>query len=149
MNNTNNDLWPAPKFYFEVQFGDAGTAAFQEVSGLDVEAQIIEYRAGDLKAFHTVKMPGIQKSSNITLKKGVFAKDNAFWDWFNELKMNTIQRKSVTIRLLDEGGSAVMTWTLANAYPLKLEGTDLQGNDHEVAIETMELAHEGLTMENG
>ena len=122
--------------------------SFQEVSGLDVEAQPIEYRAGDSKTFSVVKMPGIKKFSDVTMKKGVFKADNKFWDWFNDIKMNTIKRKPVTISLLDEAGAPTMVWTLANAWPTKITGTDLKSTGNEVAVETMVIAHEGITISN-
>ncbi len=145
-----DNVWPLPKFYFRVQFGALkDTVFFQEVSGLDTEAQVIEYRLQDNPVFSTVKMPGMKKASNVTMKKGVFVKDNKFWDWFNQIKMNTIKRETVTIQLLDEQGSPVMTWTLQNAWPTKITATDLESNANEVAIETIEIAHEGLTIQNG
>jgi phage tail-like protein len=144
----STSIWPIPKFHFEVKW-DSNVMSFQEVSGLDVEAQPIEYRAGDSPVFSTVKMPGIKKYSNITMKKGVFKSDNKFWDWFNQIKMNTIKRIPVTISLLDESGSPTMVWTLTNAFPTKITGTDLKSDGNEVAVETIEIAHEGLTIANG
>ncbi len=141
------NVWPLPKFYFQVKLGDT-EVAFQEVSGLDIEAQVIEYRNGNSKEFSTIKMPGIKKVGNVTLKKGVFVKDNAFWDWFNQIKMNTIERKTVVISLLDEQGKPTMVWTLNNAWPTKITGTDLKSDGNEVAVETIEVAHEGLTIAN-
>jgi phage tail-like protein len=94
-------------------------------------------------------MPGLKKSGNVTMKKGVYSGDNKFWDWFNQIKMNTIARVPVTISLLDESGDPTMVWTLANAWPTKITGTDLKSDGNEVAIETIEIAHEGLTIENG
>ena len=75
----DQSIWPLPKFHFSVDIGDQKNLAFQEVSGLDTETQIIEYRAGNSKDFSTVKMPGIKKVGNVTLKKGIFVKDNKFW----------------------------------------------------------------------
>lgn len=140
-------VWPLPKFYFKVKIADQ-EVQFQEVSGLDIEAQVIEYRHGNSPEFSTIKMPGIKKSSNVTLKKGIFKSDNAFWDWFNKIKMNTIERKSVTISLLDEEGNDTMVWTLKNAWPTKITGTDLKSDGNEVAVETLEIAHEGITIAN-
>lgn len=140
--------WPLPKFYFKVDIGDQKDVPFQEVSGLDTETQPIEYRAGNSKEFSTVKMPGIKKTGNVTLKKGVFAKDNKFWDWYNQIKLNTIKRVTVTIQLCDEAGSPTMVWTLANAWPTKITGTDMKSDGNEVAVETLEVAHEGLTIAN-
>ncbi|WP_075187441.1 phage tail protein [Teredinibacter haidensis] len=141
------NVWPIPKFHFQVKW-DSEVLSFQEVSGLDVEAQIIEYRSGDNPVFSTVKMPGIQKSGNVTMKKGVFKSDNKFWDWFNTIKMNTIARIPVTISLLDETGAPTMVWVLANAWPTKITGTDLKSDGNEAAIETIEIAHEGITIAN-
>jgi phage tail-like protein len=140
-------VWPLPKFYFQVKW-DSQVMQFQEISGLDVEAQPIEYRHGDSKEFSTIKMPGIKKNGNVTMKKGVFKSDNKFWDWFNQIKMNTIKRVPVTISLLDETGSPTMVWTLANAWPTKITGTDLKSDGNEVAVESIEIAHEGLTIAN-
>ncbi len=142
-------LWPLPKFHFEVEIGDLGKMVFQEVSGLDVESQPIEYRAGDSKDFSTVKMPGLRNTGNVTLKKGVFAKDDRFWDWYSQIKLNTIKRQSVQISLLDETGSSTMIWQLRNAWPVKITGTDLKSDFDEVAVETIEIAHEGITISNG
>ena len=140
-------VWPLPKFRFEVKW-DSAVMHFQEVSGLDAEAQPIEYRHGDSPQFSVIKMPGIKKYSDVTMKKGVFKSDNKFWDWFNEIKMNTIKRKPVTISLLDEGGAPTMVWTLANAWPNKVSGTDLKSTGNEVAVETIVISHEGLTIAN-
>jgi phage tail-like protein len=143
----STSVWPLPKFYFQVKW-DSEVMSFQEVSGLDAEAQIIEYRSGDNPVFSTVKMPGLKKSGNVTMKKGVFKSDNKFWDWFSKIKMNTIKRVPVTISLLDEGGAPTMVWTLANAWPTKITGTDLKSDGNEAAIESIEIAHEGLVIAN-
>lgn len=144
----STSIWPLPKFSFQVKW-DSAVMSFEEVSGLDVEAQPIEYRHGDSPAYTTIKMPGLKKYGNVTMKKGVFKGDNKFWDWFNKIKMNTIQRVPVTISLLDEAGKPTMVWTLANAWPSKITGTDLKAQGNEVAIETIEIVHEGLTIANG
>lgn len=144
-----NNVWPMPKFRFSVDWGTIKqNIAFQEVSGLEAETQIIEYRASNSTVFSTVKMPGIAKYGNVTMKRGVFVKDNSFWSWYNQIKMNTIKRQSVVIKLLDENGKPTMTWTLKNAWPTKISGTDLKSDGNEVAVDTIEIAHEGLTIAN-
>lgn len=140
-------IWPLPKFHFQVKWDDT-ELAFQEVSGLDIESEPIEYRAGNNPVFSTIKMPGMIKTSNITMKKGVFVKDNAIWDWFNEIKMNTITRKALTISLLDEAQNPTMVWKVQNAFPIKVTGTDLKADGNEVAVESIEIAHEGFVIEN-
>ncbi|AXT62063.1 phage tail protein [Aquimarina sp. AD10] len=141
--------WPLPKFYFMVDWGSTTNIPFQEVSGLDIETQGITYRHGNSPVFSEINMPGIVKNSNVTMKKAVFAKDNGFWDWYSKIKMNTIERQNVVVKLLDEGGNPTMTWTLSNAWPTKIKSTDLKSNGNEVAIESIEIMHEGLTIANG
>ena len=143
----STSVWPLPKFYFQVKW-DSEELSFQEVSGLDIEAQPIEYRHGNSKEFSVIKMPGLQKSGNITMKKGIFKSDNKFWDRFSQIKMNTVKRIPLTISLLDEGGSAAMVWSVKNAWPTKITGTDLKSNGNEVAIESIEIVHEGITIDN-
>jgi phage tail-like protein len=138
--------YPIPKFHFQVEWG--GTKlGFSEVSGLNVETDVIEYRDGVMPEYSKLKMPGMQKFGNITLKRGVFKKDNEFYDWWNTVKLNTIERRDVIISLLNEEHSPVLTWKIKNAWPVKVQSTDLKADGNEVAIETLELAHEGLKME--
>jgi phage tail-like protein len=141
--------WPLPKFYFKVDLGSTTDVPFQEVSGLEVTAQPIEYRLGNSPVFSTINMPGIVKNNNVTLKKGVFVKDNKFFDWYTKIKMNTVERQNVVIKLCDEGGNPTMTWTLTNAWPTKISSTDMKSDANEVAVETIEISHEGLTIANG
>lgn len=145
---TQGAVWPLPKFRFSVDWGSVKDISFQEVSGMEAEAQVIEYRHGNSANSSTIKMPGLKKFGNITMKKGIFVKDNTFFDWFTKVNMNTIERQTVIIKLLDEGGAPTMTWTLVNAFPTKVTGTDLKSEGNEVAIESIEIAHEGLTVAN-
>lgn len=148
MSEEAQDLvWPMPKFYFRVTFGSmANQIYFQEASGLDSETQSIEYRHGDNKVFSTIKMPGFAKVGNVTLKKGIFGTDHEFWEWFGNIKMNTIKRETVIVELLDEQNKPTMIWALANAWPMKITGSDLKADGNEVAVESIELVHEGLTI---
>ena len=139
--------WPMPKFRFEVDLGtELKGVAFQEVSGMDVENQIIEYRKSNSTEFSTEKMPGIVKYGNVTMKRGIFVNDYTFWQWHDKISMNTIKRRDVLIKLLDESGNVTMQWTLANAWPTKITSTDLKSDGNEVAVDTLEIAHEKLTI---
>ncbi len=145
--NNENSVWPIPKFRFEVDFGtELKGVAFQEVSGLDTEVQPIEYRASNHELVSPIKMPGIVKYGNITLKRGIFVNDNEFTKWIEQIKSNTIKRRTVLIKLLDEGGKVTMQWQLSNAWPTKISGTDLKSDGNEVAIDTLELAHERMAV---
>ncbi len=145
--------YPLPSFHFQVEWGGSkGTeVGFAEAAGLTIENQVIEYRDGVSKEYSSVKMPGIPKYSNITLKRGIVAKDNEFFGWLNKIKLNKLDgddRRTITISLLNENHEPVMSWKAANAFPVKVEGPGLKSTGNEVAIESIEIAHEGLTIEN-
>ena len=139
--------YPLPKFHFSVEWG--GTKiGFTEVSGLDVETEVIEYRDGSSPEYSKIKMPGMQKYSNVTLKRGTFNSDNEYYNWWNTVKLNTIERRDITINLLNEEHEPVVSWKLKNAWPTKVQSTDLKGDGNETAIESMEIVHEGLAIQN-
>lgn len=139
--------YPISKFHFQVDW--AGTRiGFTEVTGLDITTEVIEYRDGASPEFSKVKMPGQRTFSNITLKRGTFAGDNEFYTWFNTVNMNQIERRNLTISLLNENHEPVVVWKVKNAWPLKVTPTDLNADGNDVALETLELAHEGLTIQN-
>jgi phage tail-like protein len=144
--SAQNAIWPLPKFYFNIDLGDGTLHGFSEISGLESEVKPIEYRHGDSKTFSPIKMPGLRSVGNVTLKKGTFTKDSVFWDWFNQSQLNIIKRMTVIINLLDENTAPKMTWTLMNAWPTKLTGTDLKSDSSEVAVESLEIAYETLTV---
>ena len=139
--------YPLPKFHFQVEWGGA-QIGFSEVSGLDVESEVIEYRHGASPEYVKTKMPGMQKFGNITMKRGTFQGDNEFYGWWNTVALNTIERRDVTISLLNEAHEPVVVWKVKNAWPTKVQSTDLKADGNEVAIESIELAHEGLTIQN-
>lgn len=147
--------YPLPKFHFQVDWG--GTKiGFTEVSGLDVETEAIEYRHGASPEYNKTKQPGMQKFSNITLKRGTFQSDNEFFDWWKETRKfqegnstGSLYRRNLTISLLDESHQPIVNWKVKNAWPTKVQATDLKADGNEIGIETMELVHEGLTIENG
>ena len=139
--------YPLVKFSFQVDWG--GTQiGFQEVSGLDIETEPIEYRQGASPDFTKIKMPGMIKFSNITLKRGSFKGDNEYFDWLNSIQLNTVERRTLTISLLDDSGSPAITWKVNKAFPIKVQSTDLKAEGNEVAVESIEIAHEGLVIEN-
>jgi hypothetical protein len=119
--SSENDTWPLPKFRFQVDFGsEIKNVAFQDVSGMDVENQIVEYRESD----------------------------SAFWNWPNEISMNTNKCPTMLIKLLDEDGKATLQWQLDNAWPTKVSSADLKADGNEVAAENVEIARKKLTIIN-
>jgi phage tail-like protein len=139
--------YPVPKFHFQVEWGGS-KIGFTEVSGLDITTEVIEYRDGASPEYSKVKMPGQRKYSNITLKRGTFKGDNEFYSWFNTVNLNQIERRNLTVSLLNENHEPVVVWKVKNAWPTKVTPTDLKADGNEVAIESLELAHEGLTIQN-
>lgn len=139
--------YPLPVFHFSVQWG-GNRLGFSEVSGLTQENQVIEYRDGSFPEYSSIKMPGLRKFSNITLKRGVVKSDNDFYKWLTTIKLNTVERRDLTISLLNESHEPVMVWKIHNAFPVKVEGPALKAAANEVAIESIEIAHEGLEVQN-
>lgn len=147
--------YPIPKFHFQVEWGDDFRIGFTEVSGLDFETEVIEYREGNSKKYNKTKQPGLTKFSNITLKRGTFEGDFDYYkEWrktyfFQEgNKTGSQYRRTVTIKLLNENHEPIIVWKVQNAFPSKVQSTDLKADGNEVAIETMELVHEGLEIMN-
>jgi phage tail-like protein len=146
----DNFKYPVPKFHFEVSWG--GTRmGFTEVTGLDFETEVIEYREGNNPTYNKHKQPGLTKYSNVTLKRGTVLEDFEFFKLWRETakfqesnKIKKVFRRDITIKLLNEEHKPIITWTLENAWPSKIQSTDLKADGNEVAIETMELVHEGL-----
>lgn len=138
---------PIPGYHFQVEWG--GTRiGFSEVYGLNIEVQVIEYREGASTEYSPIKLPGITQHDNITLKRGIIPKDNEFFEWLNKALANQAERRDVVINLLNERHNPVMAWRAKKAFPIKLRGPVLNATSNEVAIEILELAHEGLTIES-
>lgn len=140
-------IYPLPSFHYSVSW-EGKDLGFSEVSGLTMETQVIEYRDGLSKQYGPMKMSGIPKVSNITLKRGIIPKNNSFFKWINSTALNKPQRQTLTINLLNESHEPVVTWTVDKAWPVKVEGPSLKATGNEVAIESIEIAHEGLKIEN-
>jgi len=140
-------VYPLPKFHFRVEWGGS-RIGFTEVSGLDVTHDVIEYRDGASPEYSKIKMPGMRKFSNITLKRGTFRSDNEFFKWLSTTALNTVERRDLVISLLNEVHEPVVVWKVRNAFPISVKSTDLKSDDNGVAIETLELAHEGLEVQN-
>ncbi len=139
--------YPLPKYHFSVDWG--GTKiGFTEVSGLNFENDVIEYREGSSPEYSKIKMPGMKKLSNITLKRGIFKSDNEFYDWWNTIQLNQVERRDITISMLDENHMPIIVWKARSAWAFKVDCGDLKSDSNDVAIESMEIAHEGLTVQN-
>ena len=135
---------PFAVFNFMVDI-DGMEAVFSECSGLSTDTDAIEYRTGE--ADNTVsKIPGLKKFTNITLKRGM-TRDLALWEWRKTVMDGVTERKSGSITLLNEAREAVLRWNFKEGWPTKWEGPSMNATGNEIAIETLEIVHEGLELE--
>jgi phage tail-like protein len=154
MNNDNSAeqaAWEPLKFHFQVQW-DGMDMFFQEVSGLDMETEPIEYRQG-ASSPRSPKMPGLIRCGTVTLKKGVFTADKRFYDFLNQSRTDTAECMPVTISLIcgneNENNSAAMRWTLSGARPGKITGSELTPDGKKIRVESLEIMHTGITVDKG
>jgi phage tail-like protein len=140
--------YPLPRFHFQVDWG--GTKiSFTEITGLDMQVELIEYRHSDSKDFNKIKMPGMRKFSNIVMKRGKFEQDFDYNKWLDEIaNERSGARRDVVIRLLNEKHEPVAAWSAARCFPVKVTAPDLKSDANETAIESIEIAHEGLKLMN-
>lgn len=125
--------------------GRAIHGSFAEVSGLEVTITPIEYRNGS-EDITVRKLPGLKKFTNITLKRGAIG-DLTLWQWIKTVMNGQAQRADGTITLLDESRQAVMVWKFRRAWPCKWSGPSFNAKANEVAIESIEICHEGIDLE--
>jgi phage tail-like protein len=138
--------YPLAKNHFRVEWGETNIG-FMEVSGLAIELDVIPYREGSSKESSEQLMPGQKRYSPIVLKRGIVKSDDEFYKWINTAQFNIIERRDVTISLLNENHDPVVVWRIKNAFPSKLEYSPLYSRGSEVAIESLTLVHEGLVVE--
>ena len=137
---------PFGAFNFLVEIDGITAAAFTEVSGLEVDVDVIEYREGSDALLGVRKLPGRIRYSNIVLKRGITL-DSSLWDWIKSvIDGGALQRKNMSIILLDDQRQPLLRWNVRRAWPRKWTGPALNAKTSEVAIESLEIAHEGLDL---
>jgi phage tail-like protein len=132
---------PYKAFQFLVEIDGVTRAAFSEVSGLESETAVIEYRTGSEDVVR--KLPGLTKFANIVLRRGV-TQDAELWNWRKSVVDGKIDRRNGSVVLLDDRRKEVVRWNFRNGWICKWTGPTLSAKANEVAIETIEIAHEGL-----
>jgi phage tail-like protein len=125
--------------------GQAAAGSFTEVGGLEVEVSPIEYRNGS-ESTTVRKSAGLRKYTNLTLKRGITG-DLVFWDWILAGIQGQIQRADGSIILLDENRAEVMRYNFVRGWPCKYTGPGLNAANNEIAMETLEICHEGLEID--
>ena len=136
---------PYPNHNFAVDIGTGDAIGFSDVDLPSGEIAVIEYREGTDRT-SVRKLPGLVKSTNATFKRGITGNLELF-EWWRTARDGQLLRRNVTITLLDEQHQPVLRWLLRDAWPVKLEFRPLNAQANEVAIETLELAHEGFELE--
>jgi phage tail-like protein len=134
---------PYRKFRFRVEVEGIQQAGFSEVSGYDASLDVVEYREGN-EVITARKLPGLAKYSNITLKWGV-TDSMDLYNWMQDCVQGKVTRKTVTIIAINEAGGDVATWKVVEAWPTKYTAPDFNATASETAIESLELAHEGMS----
>ena len=135
-----DDVFTVYKFWIEIE-SDL-VAGFTEASGIQAEAEIFEWLEGGENT-SVLKFPGRAKYGNITLKHG-FTTSEKLWNSFKKTLRGEPERKTLTVIMFDTKGERKRDWTFDRAFPVKWTGPSLKANGNEIAIETVEFAHEGL-----
>jgi phage tail-like protein len=144
MPGKRND--PLGQFNFLIEIDGVVKGGFTEASGLTTDTNVVEYREGQEQSLTTRKLPGLMKYNNIVLKRG-WTRDRSLWEWRRKVIEGKTQRASGAIVLLDEARNEALRWNFTEGWPSKWEGPALNAKTSEVAVETLEIAHEGLTLE--
>ena len=137
---------PYAAFNFAVEIDGVTVASFAEVSGLESETEVIEYRTGDAKVSSSLKLPGLTTYPNLVLKRGL-TRDLSLWQWRKTVVDGKADRRNGAVVLLDQDRTPALRWVFRNGWPCKWEGPALNAKTSEIAIETLEVAHEGLELE--
>jgi phage tail-like protein len=141
-NGTRVD--PYNSYNYKLEIDGISRNGFRECAGLDAGGEPIEYREGNEKVFTARKLPGLIKYSPITLKWGI-TDDHSLWDWRKKVIDGKTERKNGSIVLCDDSGEEKLRWNFVNAWPSKWTGPTFNATANEVAVEQIEIAHEGVT----
>jgi len=136
---------PYRAYNFIVEIDSVAVAGFSEVGGLSGDGDVVEYREGTDVPLTVRKMPGLRKYANISLKRG-YTTSRVLWQWRLAIINGNVERRNGAVVLLDEQRNRVVEWQFENAWVVKYEGPALNAKGNDVAIETLELAHEGLRL---
>jgi phage tail-like protein len=134
---------PYPGYNFTVEIEGLLAAGFSEVSGLDLEIEVQDYREGGLNEFIHKRAGPAKYPSNLVLKRGMNVV-RELWDWYWDVTQGRIERKNLSVVLMDSTGEEQRRWNFEQAYPVKWTGPNLRANANELAVESLEFVHKGL-----
>lgn len=135
--------YPRTRFRYKVEIEGISAGGFSEATGFSTSIDVVEYREGDMVTTPQ-KVAGLKKYSNITLKQGMM-ESMELYNWVYSGVNGAVSRKTITITLLDEEGAPCASWQVINAWPCRYNAPDLNAMASEIAVESIEIAHEGLT----
>lgn len=136
---------PSPSFRFHVEVQGVQVARFSECSGLEFEQETFDYKEGGLNS-RVHRLPGRFKFTNLTLKKGIATDGETLWSWVEDTVRGQITPHTITVTLYDlSGENPLRQWTYQDAYPVKWSATALNAEQNAIAIETLVLAHQGMS----
>ena len=144
---TGERIDPFRAFNFRVEFDGLTVGSFSEVSGLTSEGDAIDYREGTDFPLTARKLTGLRKYTNIVLKRGYTTNDE-LWSWHRNIVNGVADRRNGTVILMDEERKDVLRWDVENAWINKIEAPTFNASGNEVAIESVEIVHEGLMLAN-
>jgi phage tail-like protein len=133
-----------PNYRFYVTINDKAKAVFTEISGLQVETVVQDYEEGGNNEF-IHRLPGRTKVGNVTLKYGL-TKSNELFKWYADIVRGKITRYNLSVIMYDTEGNELVRWNFLNAFPVKWTGPQFSADGRAMAIETLELAHEGMQL---
>jgi phage tail-like protein len=140
--NTFTDFKVFSNCRFYVQVGGLTQAVFTELSGLQIETEVFEYQEGGNNSY-AHRLPGRSKVSNITLKRGI-THNNELFKWCRDITVGKVDKRNVSVLMFDTEGNEIARWDFLKAFPVKWSGPQFQAEGRNTAIESLELAHEGL-----
>jgi phage tail-like protein len=143
---TDKRIDPFRGFNFRVEFIGLGVASFSEVSGLTADGDTADYREGTDPVNSVRRLPALRKYLMLKFVRGQTA-DDSLWRWYARIANGVNERYNGSVILMNEAHRDVMRWNFENAFINKMEGPTLKASANEVAIETMEVVHEGLMLE--
>ncbi|HSI41601.1 MAG TPA: phage tail protein [Xanthobacteraceae bacterium] len=144
--------YPLPVYNYRVEIG-ADAVAFSEVTGLSMGFEVITYKesplAGGAAGPRVVHMPGQATAPTITLKKGVVRGSSVatLYRWISSTTLNVVEKRDIFVRLCDETGAPVISWRVINAFPVKLDAPGFDAKSNDIAVESMELRADRITVE--
>ncbi|MEM9452613.1 MAG: phage tail protein [Myxococcota bacterium] len=144
--------YPLPVYNYRVEI-DGTAVSFAKVSGLSMSYETTTYKQSQTEGGKVgpvvMHMPSQPSNATVTLEKGLVTADSMtnLYEWIQSVQLNQVDKKDIYVRLLDEAGSAIISWKVSNAFPTKLDAPSFDANGNDVAVETMELMADAVMVE--